>query len=372
MYKFNCTLIGLLCLMVTPAFATDVDDLVSSVVTPNTTATTTAAPVLGVSNFDIKKTAPVEYTVKKNDTVVKIAQKYLTKLSLWPTLLGVDSLQSTKLYPGDKLKLISADGNRKILVVALAGQKSNYFQKLTPEVRVESIKDSDYISVLNLKAFMLDPIVMSKESYNNLPTVVGSSNDLAVYYSIGDSIYVKNYQGNVGDRVYVISDMRALKDPDSGEFLGEEYRLNGYGVISQVDKISNLELTSAPNTIMSLNKVLKVDNTMDFDIVPHHLDHVIDGKIIALYDSLTSTGEYNNVVINKGARDGVEAGSVFDITNGRKFKDPTSNSDDDRYFDAPAKSIGELLVYKVYDKVSFALVTDSQSEILINSKIRSQ
>ena len=379
MYKFNkASAILVFCALFSSlTYASDVDSLIDNITleSPVHNTTTQSSPqplVLGVSNINIKKNAPLDYTVKKSDTVIKLSNKYLKKLSLWPNLLGVENLSSTKLYSGDKLKLVSVDGTRKILVVSLAGQKSNHYQKLTPQIRTEPINASDYISAFNLRNFMLDVVVMDKESYNKLPTVVGSSNDLAVYYSMGDSIYVKGYQGNVGERVLVISDFRPLKDPTTKEFLGEEYRVNGYGVISSIDKISNLELTSAPNAIMALNRVVKVDNTMDFNIVPHHMESEVNGQIIALYDSLSATGEYNNVVINRGARDGVELGGVFDITNGRKIKDPTSNSDDDKYFDSPQQSIGELLVYKVEDKVSFALVTDSQSEILINSKIKSQ
>ncbi len=390
MFKFSRVLFCLACLISLNSYAEELDDNLIETVTSNQSTVVESVSnntsinksnsdskqnsnmLLGVSNKNIKSSAPQDYTVKKTDTVIKVAQKYLNKLSLWPSLLGVDSLSTTKLYPGDKLKLINVDGSRKILVISLANSKGNYYQKLTPQVRIEQVNDTDYISVANLKQFMKNPIVMNKESYNSLPTVVGSSNDLAVYYSMGDSIYVKNFVGNVGDRVMVLSDLRALKDPNTKEFLGEEYRVNGYGVISQVGKISSLELTSAIEPIISLNRVLKLDNTMSYDIVPHHMDNEVSGQIIALYDSLSATGEYNNVVINRGSRDGVEVGAVFDINDGRKFKDPTSNSDDDRYFDAPAQEIGELLVYKVYDKVSFALVTDSQSEIIINSKIRSQ
>lgn len=344
------------------------------VVTNNLTTTPVVSSqntTLGVSSNDIKKNAPIEYTVKKNDTVSKISSMYLKKIGLWPQFLGVDKLSDTKLYPGDKLKIVSLDG-RKILIVAVIGGRDNYYEKLTPTVRTVSMDSLPPIPTAQLRNMFSNPIVMNPKVFESLPMIIGGSNSSGLYYSMGDNIYVKNYMGGVGDRVMVISRFRDLIDPDTKEVLGNEYRWDGEGVMTQVGDVSSLEPTKVQFQMTALDRIMPAEDLFAETIVPHKSDYIIDGKIIAMYDSLTSTGQNNSVVINRGSRDGVQVGTVFDITDGHTFVDPTSPTDSPKYISAPEMSIGELLVYKVYDKVAFALVTDSIKEIPLYAKIKSQ
>lgn len=352
--------------------AADANDVV--IVTNQATSVTknSQSTTLGVSSADLKKNAPSEYTVKKTDTVSRLASMFLKKISLWPQFLGVDQLAATKLYPGDKLKIVTVDSGRKILIVSLSGSNDNYYQKLTPEVRSTFLNEMAPIPTTRLKTMLLNPVVMSKESFEALPMVVGGSNPSGMYYSMGDDIYVKGYKGSVGDKVMVLSRFRDLVDPDTKEKLGQEYRYDGEGIITQMSDLSSIEPTNVLYQITALDRVAPAVFLDNPDIVPHRSDYIIDGKIIAMYDSLTATGQNNSVVINKGSRDGVQVGTVFDITDGHTFIDPTSVSDSPKYLVAPEVSIGEILVYKVYDKVSFALITDSTKEIPMYAKIKSQ
>lgn len=327
---------------------------------------------LGVSNTYIKKNAPIEYTVKKSDSVVKLATMYLTKIGYWNQFLGVDSLSTTKLYPGDKLRMISLDSSHKILVVAVAaGSNNSYYQKLSPTLRVTSENNIPALPVTQLRSLMINPIVMSDEEYKALPMIVGADNSGSVYYTLGDNVYVKNYNGNIGDRVMVLSDFRKIIDPDSHLPIATEYHYNGEGIISSIGKVSNLELIKVDQQISALDRVAPVD-AISQNIVPFRSEYNIEGKIVAMYDSLTSTGQNNTVVLNVGAKLGAKVGMVLDITDAHKFVDPTSPSDDPQYLNSPIQNIGELLIYKVYDNVSFALVTDSTKEIPLYAKFKSQ
>lgn len=327
---------------------------------------------LGVSKLEIKKNAPQEYVVKKTDSVSKIATMYLKKLSLWPQFLGVSKLTATKLYPGDRLKMVSVANNQYMLVVALAGKKGNYYQRLSPEVRTVDLETQTPIPTARIKTMLLNPLVLDDTDVNNLPIVVGGDKVGGLYYTLGDSVYVKNYNGAIGDKVMVINKFRDLTDPDTNEKLGTEYRYNADGVMTQISTVSNLELTKVIYPVVPLDHVAPAVTIMPPEIIPQRSEYLLDGKIIAMYDSLTSTGENNSVVINKGIRDGVKVGTVFNITDGHSFLDPTASNDDPKYLVAPEVSIGELLVYKTYDKVSFALVTDSVKEIPLYARIKSQ
>lgn len=327
---------------------------------------------VGVLKSEIKKNAPQEYVVKKNDSVSRIATMYLKKISLWTQFIGVNNFSATKLYPGDRLRIIDTGNGRKMLVVALAGKRGNYYQKLSPEIRTVDLNDQAPIPMAKIKTMLLSPLVMNDADFNKFPVVVGGSQNAGMYYTLGDNVYVKNYTGAVGDKVMIINKFRDLTDPDTKEFLGSEYRYNADGIMTNISAVSNLELTKVSYQVAPLDRVAPAVTFLPPEIVPFHSEYALDGKIIAMYDSLTATGENNSVIINKGARDGVKVGMVFNISDGRTFLDPTASNDDPKYLVAPEVGIGELLVYKVYDKVSFALITDSTQEIPLYAKIKSQ
>lgn len=326
---------------------------------------------VGVSTKLLRKSAPSEYTVKRGDTVTKLALMYLTKVGYWPQFLGVKSIYATKLYVGDSLRVVSLDGY-KVLLVDHKTKSSSDYVKLEPTVRDVSLDALPPISTKALRSLFLHPTLMLKPEFESLPTIVGSAVRGEIYYMPGDTAYVKGYSGQAGDNVTIYSKMRTIKDPDTNEELGYEVRYDGDGVIEQVGPISTLSVGHTNYPIGALDKVSPIADQLVPEITPHLPSQIISGKIIALYDALTSTAENNSVVINRGARDGVELGQVYDITDTQKFIDPTSDTDDPKYLLAPPQTIGEVLIYKVYDKLSFGLITDSSHPILLNASIQSQ
>ncbi len=326
---------------------------------------------VGVSIKLVKKTAPNYYVVKRNDTVTKLALMYLNKVGYWPQLLGVKSIATTKLYPGDNLQLILLDGKKVLLVEHKHNADSNY-EKLEPKLRDVSLDELPPISTKMLRSMFLHPTIMPKSDFESLPTIVGSEVSEEIYYTPGDTAYVKGYIGQAGDNVSIYSTMRMIKDPDTDEELGYEVRYDGDGTIEQIGPISTMTIGNTNYPIAALDKVSPLIDQAIPEIIPHLPKQIISGKIVALYDSLTSTAENNTVVINRGARDGVDIGQVYDVTDTKKFIDPDSNTDDPKYLLALPQTIGEILIYKVYDKVSFGLITDSSRPIHLNYSVQSQ
>jgi LysM repeat protein len=333
---------------------------------------TPSAIVSGVLSQNLKSGAPVNYTVKKNDTVTRLALMYLTKISLWPQFMGVKSLAATKIYSGDQLHILSLDGRKVLLVDHVAGTSGYVYEKLEPEVRDLPLSELPVISTARLRNLFLHPTLIAAKEYESLPKIIGGNNPGQLYFTTGDIVYTKGYIGQVGDRVSIYSKYRQVIDPDSKENLGNEVRYNGDGLVTQVGPVSTISLTNVVNQITDLDRVDTLHDEPIPEIVPHPSDQIITGKIVALYDAITSTAEDNSVVINRGSRDGVELGQVYDITDTRKIVDPDSNQDKPRYLILPPQTIGELLIYKVYDKISFGLITDSSEPINLYSVVQSQ
>ncbi len=353
------------------------DTTTNQVVIVNNRVETISNPLISANNNGVlaqyvRKNAPSDYTVKKNDTVLKIASMYLTKSGLWPQLLGVRSLKDTRLYVGDKLHLLTLDGNKVLVVDHLLPANAREYEKLTPEVRETTNAELPPISTKKLENLFMHPSMMPPGVYESLPKVIGGSNPGEMYYTTGSTVYVKGYDGQTGDRVTIYSKFRQIIDPDSKENLGNEVRYDGDGIVTQVGPISIITINSSVNEITDLDRISVQRDQIVPDIIPHLSSQIITGKIVGMYETLTSTAEDNSVIINRGSRDGVEVGQVYDITDTHKIIDPDSNPDKPHYLVMPPQTIGELLIYKVYDKVAFGVITDSSAPILLYSVVQSQ
>ncbi|MBP7781651.1 MAG: hypothetical protein KA049_01765 [Burkholderiales bacterium] len=346
------------------------DTLLDSVQSQTVNVSSQENSATGVKANLVRKSAPTSYTVKKSDTVMKLAQMYLTKSGYWAKFLGVKSLADTHLYPGNNLRILSVGGNK--ILLADRKSSSNGIDKLEPTVRYVSLEELPPISTKALKSLFLHPTLMPEKDFESLPMIVGGAVTGQLYFTSGDRVYLKGYLGQAGDKVAIFSKMRKITDPDTQENLGYEVRYDGDGIIDQTGPVTSMDISYASNQVADLDRVAALPDQEIPDIVPHKSEQIITGKIVELYDAITSTAENNTVVINRGARDGVDIGQVFEITDTHKFVDPTSPPDEPKYLLAPPETIGEILIYKVYDKLSFGLITDSSRPIRFNAVVQSQ
>ena len=111
------------------------------------------------------------------------------------------------------------------------------------------------------------------------------------------------------------------------------------------------------------------------------------GTIIAAAEQYSAIGRNDVVVINRGWRDNVGSGDVFAVLKRGKtiirnnqqddfnYDEQVSQYDslfgDDNALQLPDERVGEMMVFKVYDKVSLALITQSSQVIKLNDKVGS-
>ena len=74
------------------------------------------------------------------------------------------------------------------------------------------------------------------------------------------------------------------------------------------------------------------------------------------------------IVINKGTRDGVTEGAVLDIMKrGEVVRDRTKKEQ----VRLPAEKAGQLMVFRSYEKLSYALVTKATRALNVGDQVRS-
>ena len=94
----------------------------------------------------------------------------------------------------------------------------------------------------------------------------------------------------------------------------------------------------------------------DFDAaVPHSPNKPMDGEVVSMYGENLTAGQNQVVAINKGERDGMERGHVLALWRaGEVVKDVTDP--DKRMIKLPDERHGLLYVFRVFDKMSYALI----------------
>ena len=102
---------------------------------------------------------------------------------------------------------------------------------------------------------------------------------------------------------------------------------------------------------------------------PKRPDKDINGAIISVFNGVTQIGQYNIVVLDRGASDGLEVGDVLSILHrGADILD--SVSDDPRdMVKLPDEEAGQLLVFRTFDRISFGIVMFATRAINIHDKV---
>ncbi|HET9650714.1 MAG TPA: hypothetical protein VFP36_00915, partial [Usitatibacter sp.] len=102
-----------------------------------------------------------------------------------------------------------------------------------------------------------------------------------------------------------------LLDPETGETLGYEARYVGDARVRRYGDPSTIEVTKARMEVNRGDRLLPARETTFPSYVPHAPDKRIRGSIMSVQDGVGELGQYQIITINRGARDGLQAGHVL-------------------------------------------------------------
>jgi hypothetical protein len=108
------------------------------------------------------------------------------------------------------------------------------------------------------------------------------------------------------------------------------------------------------------DRLLAQEPTPTINYVPHPPEQAIDARIVAVYGGVTQAGQNAVVSINRGARDGIDIGTVLELYRlGQKIKDPTSAKGKE-VVQLPNEKYGSLFIFRVFNRVSYGLIMEVQ------------
>ncbi|WP_432455014.1 MULTISPECIES: LysM peptidoglycan-binding domain-containing protein [unclassified Agarivorans] len=331
----------------------------------------------------LKDDFPEVYVVKKGDTLWDISALYLHSPWLWPRLWQFNPhIENPHLiYPGDRLSLIYENGEPRLVRKRIV--------KKSPQVHIEEKKQPiPTIPLAAIGSFLSHDHVIDQQSLQDIPYVLGD-NDAESRIALGRAIYVRGeaepgkYYG-----IYRVGDK--YTDPETKENLGQKLNFIGVGLAERLHP-NNMIQFKVVQVLKEINQgdiilALPDQDRLPAYFVPNNKQLASPGVILSAATDTSVMSRNDVVVINKGIRDHVAPGDMFAITQPgqvmidkvqRKSYEETANHYDrlfnkeDQRVTLPNEKVGELMVFKSYDKVSYAIITDSRVMVRANYLVES-
>ena len=319
-------------------------------------------------NIILRSDTPDQHVVVPGDTLWGIASRFLKDPWRWPEIWGLNREQVKnphRIYPGDIIVLEKTPfGSRLRLAEDNADIRT---VKLSPKIRTEQPGTAAIPSIpaSAIEPFLSQPLVIEKNGLANAPYILGSS-DSRVVLSTSNTVYVSGLPEDKGTAWQIFRPGKALKDPDhNDQILGYEAIYLGNVKANVFADISTVIITRASEEILKGDRLVPSPDIIFNNYAPHAPEFSINGRIISVYGGVTEIGRGAIVTLNKGERDGLEMGHVLAVYRKSQAKSLTG-----KMIQLPDERTGLVFIFRVFDKISYALVVQSTQSIKILDAVK--
>jgi nucleoid-associated protein YgaU len=307
---------------------------------------------------------PETYVVKKGDTLWDISNVFLKDPWRWPQLWHNNpQIQNPHLiYPGDTLNLIYVNGEPRLVL------NRGRDVKLQPEVRSTPLDRAiPAIPLEAINAFLnrgrvVEPGVLSEAPY------VLSGKEGHIVGGAGDEIYARGKFDETNSSYGIYRKGDVFKDPDTGEVLGIQAQDIGLGKLVSLNKdVATLSLNRSTQEVRLSDRLLpEEERRINATFFPSAPENDIKGKLLAVEGGVNQIGYMNVVVISKGAREGIQEGNLMAIKKtGDVVRDPLTGES----VKTPDFRAGLLMVFRVFDKVSYGLILRAERPLKVGDSV---
>jgi hypothetical protein len=375
----------------------------------------------GVPLSELAPNAPSSYKVKRGDTLWAISGVFLKSPWRWPDLWGMnldDIKNPHRIYPGQELFLDTSNGRARLTTKRPDGAPTEV--RVSPRVRSESLSDSAIpaVSMQAIESFLAEPMIVDEATFSRAPRIVAAPEN-RVLLSVGDRAYARSLYGSKTEsegeplstakgqpREYrVFRNATPLKDPSTGEILGYEAQYVGGAYLVREETRRPIAKTAAQMTVPKAgaemaSKPAAKPEAPEMEIIPATIDIVrakeemrvgdrllpepppdftnyvpsapllpIEGQIVSVYGSAVRYAAQNQVVtINRGLQHGVSNGNVFALLRDTALV--TDKTDESRpQVRLPGERNGLMMVFRTFDKLSYALVLQINDGAKVGDRI---
>jgi hypothetical protein len=341
----------------------------------------------GVPLSELAPNAPDSYTIQRGDTLWAISGVFLKTPWRWPELWGMNRAEIQnphRIYPGQMLYLIKS-GDRAMLSTRPANGGDTTTVRVSPRTRYESLSDSAVppVSLQAIEAFLTEPMIVDEATFARAPRIVATQEN-RVLLTRGDRAYARALYGdgpqseplqvveNKSIDLRVFRNATPLRDPTTNEILGYEAQYVGKAQLVSSESQrpaadgngktpaeivpATIDIVAAKEEIRVGDRLLPEPERELSNFVPRAPSTLQNGQIVSVYGNAVRYAAQNQVVtINRGRAHGIERGHVLALQKeSGQFTDTTDQTRPQVRL--PGERNGLMMVFRTFDKVSYALV----------------
>ena len=357
-----------------------------------------ALAIAATTTPELRTDAPDRYTVVPGDTLWGIATRFLRDPWRWPELwrMNRDQVRNPhRIYPGDTL-VLDRSGSRVTMRLETS--------RLSPRARIEP-RDADAIQTIApsvIEPFLSKPLVVGANELDAYPEIAATQED-RVALGAGNIAYVKGLRQSGETRWQVFRRGDPLIDPETKQLLGYIGIYLGEAELRRRGELATVEITKAAQEVYRGDRLVPFPKDGPiFAYVPHAPQSPVRGRIVSTYGGLWETGPLAIVTLSRGKRDGLEVGHVLAIHRDQRSaryaerteplwgrEGPSGKDQRIPYYPAdlpardsplfksapavresdfqqlPEERYGLLLIFRTFDRASFALVMQASRPVAV-------
>ena len=308
---------------------------------------------------------PEKYTVKKGDTLWDISDLYLRDPWLWPEIWYANPQIANPhlIYPGDIISMVYIDGRPRLML-----EKRDRRVKLSPEGK--GVPESEAIPALPLdiiNSFLTRNRIVTQEEIDRAPYVVAGYEKKLLSGS-GDTFYARGqFDETPTYGLYRVGE--PYLDPVTQEILGIRAQDVGSAKVQRVaDDVATMLATRSLEEVRIGERLLPhEERPLNSIFYPSAPESTVEGEIMAVEGGITQVGHLDVVSINRGEREGLEAGNILAIfKRGEQVTDYIAKEK----INLPNEQAGLLMIFRAFEKMSYGLVIKAERPLAVNDIVK--
>jgi len=329
------------------------------------------------SDIQLQDSPPPRYTVKRGDTLWGISARFLKNPWKWPDVWGMnkDEVKNPHLiYPGDVIILDLSGMTPRLRLEGVAdGGLSRWYgfqlqvSKMEPRMRSRALSRLAIptIPAKELDPFLNRPLIVDPDSISRAPQIVATT-ESRVVLADNDIAYATGIDEKKGNFWNVYRPGRVFQDPDTGETLGHEAVYLADAQIETFGEISTVRIARAIQEVGNGDRLTVIPPTQSAPYIPRAPEKNVRGKVIAgAENAVSEMAPLSVVILNRGSREGLEVGHVLGL-----YRSEGNVKLGDRVVALPEREYGWLLVFRVFNKMSYGLVMTATRQVNVNDIVK--
>lgn len=330
--------------------------------------------------------APMEYVVKRGDTLWDISQRFLVLPWYWKEIwYDNPHIRNPHLiYPGDVLTIVNLNGQKRVTIgqanPEYHGNETGRYTKSGLPIHKYSLNEYNQtlfnqpisIAGSSVHSHALQNRIMKPHEIQDLPFVFGGIGDYLTLTN-EQEIYAKGGLGidaervgifRIGDPIFDLQDLRNQKHNKKATPRAYEVRFIADAMPTGKDYQRDLLKLKPLQVLEPLHErdvVLPLNVYEDVNYFPKMPSPQCDrGYIVDKMNKQSiDIREFDTLITSFGRDNGAEVGDIWKISRLAPHRVIGG-----QVVDVPPKEVGHLMIIRVYDDVSIGFVLDSTQNIL--------